>query len=76
MFTNTNTEKNYKPTKYYKELTCVVCNGAGKVPPLQHIQVPDKNIDKLAHAMFMAATGVCLACHGRGSHTILDREEV
>lgn len=76
MFTNTNTEKNYKPAKYYKEISCIVCNASGKVPPIQHIQGPQLNNERLALAIMMAMTGICLACHGRGSHTVLDREEV
>ena len=64
---------NFFRKKYYKEVPCKACEGIGK-----HERF-DSNIGGVPLdfilAYFKLTQGICLACNGCGTQTILDRVE-
>lgn len=55
--------------KYYREVPCKVCDGTGKIKSIGN------GGEGPAIIMAQLIQGICFACNGKGSQTVLEREE-
>lgn len=55
--------------KFYREVVCKSCDGTGKKVPIDFWGYDrDYTINKMCQ-------GICIACNGKGTQTVLEREE-
>ena len=59
----------FRKKKYYREVKCKTCAGTGKKEYLEYWGYEPYS------ALMRMSQGICLACNGRGTQTVLKREE-
>jgi len=69
-------KKNMKHStkKFYKQIKCLTCDGTGKIPYIKNVSIESLDYQALKLLAFLMQ-GICVACEGRGTQTILEREE-
>ena len=61
-----------KTKRFYKEVPCKGCKGSGESPR----NMTECSTREVTPTILMALQGLCLGCSGRGTQTVLEREEV
>lgn len=62
--------------KFYKQVSCKACLETGKGHVLKiNINFPKIPSETIMLRSIMGAQGICMGCFGKGTQTILEREE-
>lgn len=62
--------------KYYREVPCKACDGTGKAIHNGYESLEGNRIPAFVlHMALKASQGICLACNGKSTQTVLEKVE-